>query len=104
MDIPTKHLPEPFLTQFGFVPCACKETLNLEGSCYAPPKELGEGYYWYYERDGLFAIGVLDLCLKEDFVLEYQQQDFISINYYDTISAEELSPYKRLSEIGRAHV
>ena len=30
MDIPTKHLPEPFLTQFGFVPCACKETLNLE--------------------------------------------------------------------------
>ncbi len=105
MDISTKHLPEPFLTQFGFVPCACKETLNLEGSCYAPPKELGEGYYWYYERDGLFAIGVLDLCLKEDFVLEYQQQDFISINYYDTISAEELSPYKRLlASCIRGHV
>lgn len=93
----TQKLPEPVLAKMGFSPCACKETLNLEGACYEPPKELGEGYYWYYEREGLFTIGVLDLRLKQDFVLEYQQQDFISINYYDTISAEELSPYKRLS-------
>ncbi|MDD3253050.1 MAG: AraC family transcriptional regulator [Lachnospiraceae bacterium] len=93
----TKKLPEPFLANMGFHPCACKETLNLEGICYEPPEELGEGYYWYYERESLFTIAVLDLRLKQDYVLEYQQQDFISINYYDTISAEELSPYKRLS-------
>lgn len=97
MEVQTKNLPEPCLVQLGFHPCPCKDTLNLEGVCYEPPKELGEGYYWYYEREGLFAIAVLDLCLKEDKVLEYQQQDFISINYYDTISAEELSPYKRMS-------
>lgn len=93
----TKNLPEPCLIQLGFQPCECKKTLNLEGICYEPPKELGEGYYWYYEKEGMFAIAVLDLRLKEDKVLEYQQQDFISINYYDTISAEELSPYKRLN-------
>ena len=39
----------------------------------------------------------MDLRTNEDFIMEYQQPDFISINYYDTISAEELSPYKRLS-------
>lgn len=97
MDMQTQKLPEPFLVKMGFQPCAYKEALNLEGVCYEPPSKLGEGYYWYYEREGLFTIGVLDLRLNQDYVLEYQQQDFISINYYDTISAEELSPYKRLS-------
>ncbi|MDO4306926.1 MAG: AraC family transcriptional regulator [Eubacteriales bacterium] len=97
MEEQTINLPEPCLNQLGFHPCACKKNLNLEGVCYEPPKELGEGYYWYYEREGMFAIAVLDLRLKEDKVLEYQQQDFISINYYDTISAEELSPYKRMN-------
>lgn len=97
MNRSTKTLPEPCLSWLGFQPCPCKETLNLEGLCYEPPKELGEGYYWYYERENMFALGVLDLRLNEDKVLEYQQQDFISINYYDTISAEELSPYKRLN-------
>ena len=90
-------LPQPCLTQLGFLPCACKETLNLEGSCYEPPKELGEGYYWYYEREGMFVLAVMDLKLNKDCVLEYMQPDFISISYYDTISAEELNPYKRMN-------
>lgn len=93
----TKRLAEPCLLQLGFRPCACKPNLNLEGVCYEPPEEVGEGCYWYYEKEGLFALAVIDLRLKSDLVLEYQQQDFISINYYDTISAEELSPYKRLN-------
>lgn len=97
MDVQSASLPDPCLSQLGFSPCACKETLDLEGICYEPPAKLGEGYYWYYEREHLFTIAVLDLRIKQDLVLEYQQQDFISINYYDTISAEELSPYKRLS-------
>lgn len=97
MEKQTKNLPEPCLLQLGFHPCPCKDTLNLEGICYEPPSDLGEGYYWYYEKEGMFAIAVLDLRLKEDKVIEYQQQDFISISYYDTISAEELSPYKRLN-------
>lgn len=97
MTLQTTTLPEPCLQQLGFRPCACKETLDLEGICFEPPQELGEGFYWYYERAGLFTIGMLDLRLNKDFMLSYQQQDFISIAYYDTISAEELSPYKRLS-------
>lgn len=93
----TNKLPEPCLEQLEFRPCACKGNLNLEGVCYEPPESLGEGYYWYYEKNGMFTIAVLDLRLKQDKVLEYKQQDFISINYYDSISAEELSPYKRMN-------
>ena len=97
MEKEKKSLPEPCLLQYRFEQCPCKETLNLEGVCFEPPKEAGEGYYWYYEREGLFAVSVMDLRLKEDQLMEYQQEDFISVNYYDTISAEELNPYKRLS-------
>lgn len=92
-----RGLAQPCLQQLGFLPCACDDTMNLEGHCYSPPKNVGEGYYWYYERDKMFAISVIDLRLREDFVLEYLQPDFISINYYDAISAEELNPYKRLN-------
>jgi len=97
MKSQSQALPGPCLNQWGFQPCSPVKNLNLEGSCYAPPKELGEGYYWYYESKGMFAISVMDLRLKEDCVMEYQQPDFISVNYYDTISAEELNPYKRIS-------
>lgn len=90
-------LPELCLFQWGFHQCCCKETLNLEGNCYEPSEDFGEGYYWYYEQAGMFAISVMDLRLREDCVLEYMQPDFISINYYDTISIEELNPYKRLN-------
>ena len=90
-------LPESCLKQWGFHPCPRIENLNLEGICYEPAVERGRGYYWYYEREDMFAISVMDLRLKKDCVVEYQQPDFISVNYYDTISAEELNPYKRIN-------
>lgn len=93
----TLKLSQPFLEEIGFQPCACKQNLNLEGICYEPPKDLGEGYYWYYEKEGMFTVGIIDLRLKVDKFVEYQQPDFISINYYYTVSAEELSPYKRIN-------
>lgn len=97
MEKQTLKLSQPFLDEIGFHPCACKPNLNLEGLCYEPPEELGEGYYWYYEKEGMFTVGVIDLRLKEDKLIEYQQQPFISINYYYTVSAEELAPYKRIN-------
>ena len=80
-----------------FSPCPCRDFLCPAGLCFEPDPSLGEGYYWYYERPGMFAVSVMDLRPKIDYLLEYQQTDFISVNYYDTISAEELSPYRRLS-------
>lgn len=45
----------------------------------------------------MFAVAQMDLRTHEDYIMEYAQPDFIAINYYETISAEELSPYKRLA-------
>ena len=92
-----KSLPLDCLESMAFHPCPVPEFLNPMGSCFAPDPSLGEGYYWFYEQPGLFAIAQMELRAREDYIMEYLQPDFISINYYDTISAEELSPYKRLS-------
>lgn len=95
----TKKLVEPYLIKFGFNQCFHKDSLNLEGKCYEIPKELGEGYYWYYEREEMFSIGIIDIRLYKDTVIEYNHQDldYISVTYFDTVSAEELNPYKRLT-------
>lgn len=45
----------------------------------------------------MFAVAQMDLKSHDDYIMEYLQPDFISVTYYETISAEELSPYKRLS-------
>lgn len=97
MEKPTTELMEPCLFQWGFHQCSYKDSLNLEGKFYELSEELGEGYYWYYERKGMFAIGVMNLRLHNDTIVEYNQPDFISVTYFDTVSAEELNPYKRLS-------
>ena len=92
-----ESLPQPCLEQMNFKPCPCKEFLSPAGCCFEPDPSIGEGYYWYYEKPGMFAVAVMDLRAKEDYIMKYMQPDFISVNYYDTISAEELSPYKRMS-------
>ena len=92
-----KSIPVNCLQSIGFRPTPCKSFLNPMGACFEPQPEVGEGYYRFYEEPGMFAVGQMDLRTREDFFMEYKQPDFISINYYETISAEELSPYKRLS-------
>lgn len=85
------------LAEWGFRPCTHIEEINLEGVCYKPADEYAKGFYWFYENANMFAISVMDIQLKRDAVLEFQQPEFISVNYYDTISGEELNPYKRLN-------
>ena len=92
-----KSVTQSCLDYLRFSPCPGKDFLSSAGHCFAPDPSLGEGYYWCYEKEGMFAVSVMDLRLKNDFLMEYEQPDFISVNYFDTISAEELSPYKRMS-------
>ena len=92
-----KSLPVDCLSSIGFRPCENKENLNPSGKCFEPDPAVGDGFYWFYEMPGRFAVARMEITLKDDFIMEYVQPDFISINYYDTVSAEELSPYKRLS-------
>lgn len=97
MSVIKEELVMPCLSKWKFSSCEVPTELNKEGKCFIPPKELGEGYYWYYEKKDTFAISIIDLKLKEDRIMEYNQPEFISISHYDTISAEEINPYKRLN-------
>ena len=101
----TNSLPLSCLEQISMHICPCKDFLSPAGICAEPDPEVGEGYYWYYEKKDMFAISVMDIRLREDCIMEYDQPDFISINYYDTICAEELTPYKKIyANCIRGHV
>ena len=100
-----EELPVSCLEKMNFKPCPCKAFLNPVGKCYEPPVEIGEGYYWYYAKSGMYTVAVMDIRLKQDYMMDYQQPDFISLNYYDDISAEELLPPKQLrANCIRGHV
>lgn len=70
---------------------------NPAGTCYVIPEERGKGCYWLYSCENLFAISIQDFVVYEDFFMEYPQPDYVSVSCFDSISGEELSPYKRLT-------
>ncbi|WP_372632325.1 helix-turn-helix domain-containing protein [Cohnella sp.] len=92
-----KDLFEAFLVRYGFHREEGREASSREGSRYALSGEKGKGYYWVYTYENLFAISVLNFVIYEDFHMEYPQPDYISVSCYDSVSGEELQPYKRLS-------
>lgn len=92
-----KELTEPFLFTAGFQACDFLEGVNKIGSCYRLSPKFGEGFYWVYGYKNQFAISILDAVLNDDYIIEFQQPEFIEINYFDTVSGEELSPYKQLN-------
>ena len=107
-----KEMHEPCLFKHGFYRDDQNQQFNPGGiwTCYTLLPQKGKGHYWLYVYDNLFSISVLDLVFYEDFFMEYAQPNYISISYYDSVSGEELKPYKRLScsyikgHIGRNNV
>ena len=85
------------LTQNSFEPVPCPDRFGPEGSCWKLSPEIGEGYYWVYARKDLFDIKIHDFFFHEDFYLDLDIPEGVSIHHYDSISGEELDPYRRLS-------
>ncbi|MED1822239.1 AraC family transcriptional regulator [Brevibacillus agri] len=87
----------PCLMQCGFYQDDSQVPYSQAGTCFSVSPEKGSGHYWTYSRENLFAISILDFVFYEDLFLEFQQPKYLSLNYYDSVSGEELHPYKRLS-------
>lgn len=85
------------LTESSFIPAPCHEKFSPAGSCWTLSPELGGGYYWLYAQKELFDIKIHDFYFHNDFVLNFDIPEGISITRYDSISGEELNPYRRLS-------
>lgn len=85
------------LKKSNFIPVPCEERFSSAGSCWKLSPELGDGYYWLYAQKDLFDIKIHDFFFHKDFLLEFDIPEGISISRYDSISGEELNPYRRLS-------
>lgn len=88
---------DPLLQNNNFRPISCPEKFNPSGNCWEIAPSIGNGYYWLYAKQDLFDIKIHDFCFHEDFCLDLKIPECISIQRYDSISGEELSPYRRLS-------
>ena len=97
MEVMNNNMYEDFLVRYGFyVDETCTRFCPV-GSCYTIPPERGKGYYWFYSYINLFTVSICDLVFHEDFLIEYPQPEYLTVSFYESVSGEELMPYKRLS-------
>ena len=87
----------PLLKKHGFVPEPDNDQYGPLGLCWKLSPEVGEGSYWTYGQRDLFDIKIHNFSFNKDFMLEFDLPECLSITRYDSISGEELSPYRRLS-------
>ena len=92
-----KDYYNPLLEQHSFRPVQGPEKFSPAGSCWEMSPSLGGGYYWVYAKQDLFDIKIHDFFFHEDQCLDMEIPECISIQRYDSISGEELNPYRRLS-------
>ena len=87
----------PLLIGHGFVRVPHDRRYGALGDCWSLSPEIGEGTYWTYGQKDLYDIKIHNFLFHEDFMLECFLPECLSITRYDSISGEELSPYRRLS-------
>ena len=87
----------PLLQKSSFLPAECGNRFCSAGRCWQLSPALGDGYYWIYAQKDLFDIKIHDFSFHEDFFLDFESPECISISRYDSISGEQLNPYRRLS-------
>ena len=87
----------PLLEQNHFLPIPCPERFSPAGQCWEIAPAVGGGCYWVYAKQDLFDIKIHDFYFHEDQCLDMAIPECISIQRYDSISGEELDPYRRLS-------
>ena len=95
-DILTDYY-RPLLEQNNFLPVPCPAKFSPAGRCWEIASAVGSGNYWVYAKQDLFDIKIHDFFFQEDFCLDVEIPEGINIQRYDSISGEELNPYRRLS-------
>ena len=95
-DILTDYY-RPLLEKNNFIQVSCPDKFSPAGRCWEISSVIGGGHYWVYAKQDLFDIKIHDFFFHEDFCLDVEIPEGISIQRYDSISGEELDPYRRLS-------
>lgn len=95
MDI-DKYYQE-WLTSSGFKECPPSPDFCSAGKLYQTPQEYGNGYYWVYGEKDLYDIKIHDFYFYKDSFISLEMPECLSITYYDSVSGEEFTPYRRLT-------
>ena len=85
------------LLKSGFKEIAPNASFNSMGKLYSIPAEIGNGVYWVYSQKDLYDIKIHDFYFYEDSFFNLQARECLGICYYESISGEEISPYRRLA-------
>lgn len=82
--------------QEGFVPDEENQMYCTIGSTWKLSPNVGEGIFWIYGQKDLFDIKIHDFFLHRDAVLDFDMPECLGIMQYESISGEDLTPYRRL--------
>ena len=92
-----KDLYDELMPTGGFFFNSDRSNVKEGQYCYTLAPEKGEGYFWNYFYKDMFVITKQNFRLTDNFFLESQEPDFIAVQYYFSVSGEELNPYRQLS-------
>lgn len=84
------------LSERGFEPDPDNHRFCEIGSTWKLSDKIGTGNYWIYGQKDLYDITIHDFYFHQDTVMDFSWHECLSITRYDSISGEELSPYRRL--------
>lgn len=87
----------PMLREHGFTLDSQNTEYGDLWQCWKVPDKMGSGYYWTYGQKNLFNMKIHHFYFHEDSFMEFNMPECLSITYYDSISGEELLPYRRLT-------
>ena len=85
-----------WLTTNGYVEIKPSPNFSPAGKLYLAPKGVACGYYWVYGEKNLFDIKIHDFYFFKDSFISLNTPECLSITYYNSVSGEELNPYRRL--------
>ena len=95
------EIMEPYyvsmLKGHGFTPDPDDHQYGALGICWKLSPEIGEGSYWTYGQKDLYDIKIHNFSFHKDSLLEFPLPECLSITRYNSISGEEITPYRRLS-------
>ena len=87
---------ESQFTDKGFVPAPDNHDYCDAGSTWKLSNEIGGGYFWLFSVKDLYSIKIHNFYFHKDTIMEFSWPECLSISQYDSVSGEELSPYRRL--------
>ncbi len=91
-----EKLYRPVLKDCGFIQKQRTETGD-NFICYKLHADKGRGNYRIYYYKDMFEISFKDFLFYEDYFMECPEIDFLSVDYYSSVSGEEFHPYYQLS-------